>query len=88
MSDVAKLKEILDGIKVYSAADAQKVVSALCGFVNEVESKIAEIAVEHEVRAYIDGPYGPYGASRWVNLEGDSYYNIEPGEWQASAQSC
>ena len=85
MSDVAKLKEILDGIKVYSAADAQKIVSALCGFVNEVESKIAEIAVEHEVRAYIAGPYG---ASRWVSLEGDSYLDIKPGEWKASAQSC
>jgi len=85
MSNVAKLKEILEKIEVDNEADAQKVVSALCSFVNDVEDKIAEIAIEYQIRAHIAGPYG---ASRWVSLEGDSYYDIEPGEWQASATSC
>lgn len=85
MFKIDVLKEILTEIKVTNPNDAQKVVSALCGFVNEVEDKIAEIAIEYQVYAHIAGPYG---ASRWVILEGDSYYDIEPGEWQSSAQSC
>jgi hypothetical protein len=85
MSNVAKLKEVLAKIKVDNKCDAEKVVRELCSFVNDVEDKIAEIAIEYQIRAHIAGPYG---ASRWVSLEGDSYYDIEPGEWQASAQSC
>jgi hypothetical protein len=60
-------------------------VEELCSFVNDVEDKIAKIAIEYQIRAYIAGPYG---ASRWVSLEGDSYLDIKPGEWKASAQSC
>ena len=85
MSNVAKLKEILDKIEVSNKYNAEKVVEELCSFVNDVEDKIAKIAIEYQIRAHIAGPYG---ASRWVSLEGNSYYDIEPGEWQASAQSC
>ena len=81
---IKQMEEILKSIDP-TTSSAKQVVDALCDFVNTVEDKIAELAVKHEVHAYINGPYG---ASRWVSLEGDDYHSIEPGEWQASAQSC
>lgn len=82
--DIQNMKDILTSINP-SDVMAQKVIDELCAFVNSVENKIAELAIKHQVEAYIDGPYG---ASRWVSLEGDDYHHIEPGEWQSSAQSC
>lgn len=83
--EIEELEKILASINPTTEFEAKQVVKDLCSFVNTVEDKIAELAVKHEVDAYISGPYG---ASRWVNHEGDDYYGIDPGEWQASAQSC
>lgn len=83
------LSEALLKITVLNQVEAKAAIDFLCKFVNQVEDKISNIAVEYQVDARIKGPYG---ATRWVVLNteeyGSDYIDFEVGEWQASATSC
>ena len=87
-------------LKCESRVEAEKLVKQLAEIVYTVERKMAEIAVDHRIEAYLDGPYG---ACRWVVLARDedtyetteqpdpnysNYNGYKEGEWQASANSC
>lgn len=87
-------------LKCESQNEAQALVKQLAELVYATERKMAEIAVDHRVEAYLSGPYG---ASRWVVLARDedtdeitetpdpnysNYNDYSEGDWQTSAGSC
>ena len=84
-NEFTNLTDALEEIQVKNQSEAKQVASFLSSFVNEIEDKLAQIAIEHEIDVRIKGPYG---ASRWVLLEDNDYAGFSRGEWQASATSC
>lgn len=81
-----------------NADEAKQIVNALTPMVSTIENKLAELAVEHRIGVYLNGPYG---ANRWVVLAEDengyttpepvpgyTHNYIEEGQWMASAGSC
>lgn len=79
------LTKALEEIQVKDKYEAEKAAKFLSDFINKIEDNLAQIAIEHEVDVYVEGPYG---ASRWVLLEDNDYAGFSRGEWQASATSC